>query len=288
LSTPGNRSLLTTEDYRRLTIVPASRRCVYGAHPSQFGDLFLPDFPQFTAPVRRPVLVLIHGGCWMAAYGLEPLGQLAQAFTTRGVAVWSIEYRRLGDGGGWPDTFRDVGAATDFLRTLADEHALDLRRVVAAGHSAGGHLALWLAGRAHLAADSPIFTPNPLPVHGVVSIAGIPDLTAAAELAVCDDAILQLMGGVPDDLSERYASASPAALTPLGVPHVHVHGCKDAIVPIALVEAYVASAVQAGDLASLVSLSEAGHFEPVDAQTESCAHVLDAVLQLLARLIPQR
>jgi pimeloyl-ACP methyl ester carboxylesterase len=96
------------------------------------------------------------------------------------------------------------------------------------------------------------------------------------------------MGGVPDDLSERYASASPAALTPLGVPHVHVHGCKDAIVPIALVEAYVASAVQAGDLASLVSLSEAGHFEPVDAQTESCAHVLDAVLQLLARLIPQR
>ena len=93
------------------------------------------------------MLALLHGGCWQAEYGLTPLGQLAQAIADRGAAVWSIEYRRLGNGGGWPATFLDAGAALDHLRTLADEYALDLRRVVTAGHSAGGHLALWLAGR---------------------------------------------------------------------------------------------------------------------------------------------
>lgn len=277
MSIPGNQSLQTTEDYRRLTVVPASRRCCYGAQPSQFGDLFLPR-----TPALHPVLVLIHGGCWMAEYGLEPLGQLAQAFSERGVAVWNIEYRRVGDGGGWPITFCDVGAAADFLRAIADEHTLDLTRVVAAGHSAGGHLALWLAGRARLPADSPLFTPDPLLLRGVVSIAGIPDL-AAAERAVCDDAILQLMGGAPHAVPERYAAASPAALTPLGVAQVHVHGSKDAIVPVELAEAYVSFAVRAGDPASLISLSAAGHFELIDARTESCERVIEAVLHLLAQ-----
>ncbi|MFO7631597.1 MAG: alpha/beta hydrolase [Caldilinea sp.] len=267
------QTLLTVDDYRRLTIVPASRRCFYDAHSSQFGDLFLPELPG-----PYPVLVLIHGGCWQAEYGLEPLGQLARAIADRGVAVWSIEYRRLGDGGGWPVTFLDVAAATDFLRALASQHALDLHRVATAGHSAGGQLALWLAARSKLAAASPLFTADPLPVRGVLSIAGIPDLVAAVERTVCDDAILHLMGGAPDEVAARYASASPAALTPLGISHMHIHGRDDDIVPVDLVEAYVASATQLGDRATLAVLPQAGHFEPVDARSAAGRQVIDAAV----------
>lgn len=273
--TESGQSLLTVEDYRRLPTVLAGRRCFYGAHPSQFGDLFLP-----TTPGPHRVLVLIHGGCWRAEYGLEPLGQLAQAIADQGVAVWSIEYRRLGDGGGWPETFLDAGAALDHLRTLASEHALDLQHVVTAGHSAGGHLALWLAARVKLPAHSPLHAPNPLPVRGVVSLAGIPDLATAAPLNVCDGAIEALIGGPPVRQGERYADASPAALTPLGVPHVHIHGRKDDIVPLALVEQYVAAAVEAGDRATLEVMPSAGHFELVDARTVAGRRVVDACVRL--------
>jgi acetyl esterase/lipase len=257
----------------------AGRRSVYGAHPSQFGDLFL---PATTGP--HPVLVLIHGGCWRAEYGLEPLGQLAQAIAASGAAVWSIEYRRLGNGGGWPATFLDAGAAVDHLRTLAGEHALDLRRVVTAGHSAGGHLALWLAGRAKLPASSALFTPDPLPVHGVVSIAGIPDLAAAAARSVCGDAVNELLGGAPAAVAERCAAASPAALTSLGVPHVHLHGREDAIVPVDLVETYAASATKMGDRATLVVVEGAGHFEPVDARTGAGRRVVEVVADMFTSL----
>ncbi|BAM01884.1 MULTISPECIES: alpha/beta hydrolase family protein [Caldilinea] len=264
------RSLLTVEAYRRLPLVPASRRYAYGSHPSQFGDLYLPPLSG-----SHPVVTLIHGGCWQAEFGLEPLGQLAQAIAAHGAAVWNVEYRRLGEGGGWPVTFQDIGAALDFLRVLAETHALDLNRVVAAGHSAGGHLALWLAARAKLSTQSPLFTPDPLPLRGVLSIAGIPDLVAAARRGVCDGAIAELMGGAPHEVPDRYACASPAALTPLGVPHVHLHGRNDAIVPLDLVEAYAQFAVQAGDDARLVALDNTGHFEPVDARTPAGRRVIE-------------
>lgn len=269
------------DDYRRLPVVPASRRLFYGAHPSQFGDLFLPE-----TPGPHPVLALIHGGCWQEEYGLESLGQLAWAMAAHShelsVAVWNIEYRRLGNGGGWPATFQDVGAALDFLPTLANTFHLDLERVVSAGHSAGGHLALWLAARTKLPTHSPIFAPNPLRVVAVVSIAGIPDLVAAAGRRVCDDAIIALMQGAPDVAADHYQDASPAALTPLGVPHLHVHGRQDAIVPVELVEAYVEAAVRAGDRASTLLLENAGHFEPVDARTDAGQQVIDSVVRLLA------
>lgn len=277
MSGSGSQSLHTVDDYRRLPVVSASRRCFYGAHASHFGDLFLPATP---GPHR--VLVLIHGGCWRAEYGLESLGQLARAIADRGVAVWNIEYRRLGDGGGWPQTFLDAGAALDHLRTLADAHALDLQHVVTAGHSAGGHLALWLAARAKLPAYSPLYTPNPLCVHGVVSLAGIPDLAMAAAQAVCGAAVTELMGGSPVMLAERYADASPAALTPLGVPHVHIHGREDDIVPLDLVEHYAAAAVRASDRVRLEVLPDAGHFELVDARTAAGQRVVDACVRLTA------
>lgn len=271
------QSLLTVDDYRRLPVVMAGRRCFYGAHQSQFGDLFLP-----TTPGPHRVVALIHGGCWRAEYGPAPLGQLAQALAKCGLAVWSIEYRRLGDGGGWPDTFLDVGMAFDHLRTLAGDYALDLHHVVTAGHSAGGHLALWLAARMKLSPHSLLYTPNPLPVHGVVSLAGIPDLIAAAEQEVCGAAVRELIGGSPAEVAARYSDASPAALTPLGVPQVHLHGGEDEIAPLRMVEEYAAQAAQAGDRATLEVLSGVGHFELVDARTAAGQRVVDVCVQLAA------
>lgn len=150
-------TLLTVDDYKRLPVEPGDYRHPYGRDRYQFADLFLPP-----TPGPYPVLVLVHGGCWRAEHGLEPIGQLARAAAERGIAVWNVEYRRLGNGGGWPATLHDVGAAVDHLRAVALRRNLDLSRVVAAGHSAGGHLALWLAGRRRLPVHSPLFMPNPL------------------------------------------------------------------------------------------------------------------------------
>jgi acetyl esterase/lipase len=123
------------------------------------------------------VAVLVHGGCWVSDYpGAELVAWLADALRAQGVAVWSITYRRVGlerntMGGGYPATFLDAGAALDYLRVVAPRHGLDLSRVVTTGHSAGGHLALWLAARPRLPADSPLRVAAPLPVKAVVSLA---------------------------------------------------------------------------------------------------------------------
>src|SRR5215813_5200034 len=130
---------------------PADHRLAYGSNEFEFGELRLPK-----SPGPYPVAVIIHGGCWMSQYGLTYMGHLSAALTEAGVATWSIEYRRIGNqGGGWPGTFEDAARATDHLRTLAKSYPLDLNRVIAIGHSAGGHLALWLAERKNLPKNSP-------------------------------------------------------------------------------------------------------------------------------------
>jgi acetyl esterase/lipase len=172
------------EDYLKLPAVAADHRLAYGQAVDQFGDLYLPS-----TPGPHPVAVLLHGGCWQAKYDLQPLGNLCHALRAGGLAVWSLEYRRLGAGGGWPTTFQDVAAGSDFLRNLAPRFALDLSRVVAVGHSAGGHLALWLAGRHCLPPDSLLFGERPLQLAGVVALAGIPDLAAAAQWNICNNAL---------------------------------------------------------------------------------------------------
>jgi acetyl esterase/lipase len=129
----------------------------YGEAPSQKVELFLPA-PNAEAPdALRPVVVLIHGGCWQASVaGIDLVRPAAGAFLEKGFAVWSITYRRIDEeGGGYPGTFQDVGAAIDALRDQAEAKKLDLNRVVLWGHSAGGHLALWAAGRHKLPADRP-------------------------------------------------------------------------------------------------------------------------------------
>jgi acetyl esterase/lipase len=266
--------MLTTDDYMAMPAAPPDARLPYGPAPEQFGDLYLPP-----GPGPHPAVVLLHGGCWRAQYGLEPLGQLCLALRAEGMAVWSLEYRRLGGGGGWPTTLLDVAAGADALRAAGAP--IDERRVIAAGHSAGGHLALWLAAR-RLLPHGELWAADPLPVAGVLGLAALADLGAAAARSLCGTAVVELLGGAPADAPGRYGAASPAALLPLGVPQRHLVGARDLIVPPDYLASYVGAARAAGDDARLEVLPEAGHFELIAPDTPAWPAVRAALRALLA------
>ena len=272
----GEATVLTAGDVVALPRPTADLRLAYGSDPLQFGELRLP-----AGPGPHPVAVLIHGGCWLAEYDLGYMSALAAALAEAGVATWSIEYRRVGDpGGGWPGTFTDVAAAADHLRELAADHHLDLGRVVAVGHSAGGHLALWLAARHGLAADDPLRGPSPLPLAGVVALAGIPDLAAFAAPEGCGAAVAPLLGGEPAGVSERLQRVSPIERLPLGLPQVLVVGGLDTIVPAEQAERYAAAAAAAGERVRVLPITAAGPFELVVPGSVAWPSVRDAVLEV--------
>lgn len=268
--------------FQALPSQPADHRIAYGDDPNQFGDLRLPP-----TPGPHPVVVLVHGGCWKERYAtLRDLAPMADALKAAGIASWNIEYRRIPQpGSGWPGTFQDVGRAVDHLRAIAAPHRLDLDRVVALGHSAGGHLALWAAARHRLPAHSPLHTARPLPLKGVVDLAGVGDLEAfiPAQATGCrDSAIVQtLLGGSPAAVPDRYAQASAARLLPLGLPLVLVWGQLDDMTPLHFGEAMLAAARQAGDDAQLVVIDKAGHFEIAAPGAPAWALVHGAVRSLL-------
>jgi acetyl esterase/lipase len=239
---------------------PADVRLPYGPDPLQFGDLRL---PQGAGP--HPVAIVLHGGFWRAQYGLEYAGHMCVAFARAGIATWNLEYRRIGNpGGGWPETFLDVALGADHLRTLAKKYPLDLKRVISVGHSAGGHLALWLAARPRIPAGDPLSGDDPIPLRGAAPIAGVVDLRRGWELRLSDGVIGELMGGPPEKLPQRYYAGSPIELVPLGVRVRLLHGTDDSVVPIEISNNYQKAASQAGDDAGLVPLPGADHFLPVD------------------------
>lgn len=218
-----------------------------------FGDLYLPD----SANPAFPVVVLIHGGGWKDSMGLTYMENHARDLASFDVAVWNIEYRRVDSGGGWPTTVADVCAAVDHLAEVSTQvgDRLDLRRVLVCGHSAGGHLALWVAGRERLPSSLPGSRPV-VPVAGCVSLAGVADLVQAERDG--DRYVRELLGGRPDKRHQRYLDASPVSHLPTGVPVVCVHGRDDKVVLPAQSEAYVRAARQAGDPAR-VSLVPGRH-----------------------------
>src|SRR5215813_10119254 len=254
---------------------PVDHRLSYGPDEFQFGDLRL---PKGAGP--HPVAIVIHGGCWMSEYGLSYMGHLSAALTEAGVATWSVEYRRVGNqGGGWPGTFEDVAQAADHLRKIAKTYPLDLNQVIAVGHSAGGHLALWLAARKLLPKDSPAYSHDPLPLRGVVSLAGVTDLRRSG--TACDANVPQLMGGSATDKSAIYDQASPIGLLPLGVPSSIVQGASDTIIPLEMAKEYADAAKKKGDDAKLVVIEKAGHFEIVDPKSFAWETVKNEVLALV-------
>jgi acetyl esterase/lipase len=250
-----------------------AHRLSYGGDPNHFSDLYLP-----AGPGLHPLLVFIHGGYWRARYDLEHARPLCQALAQVGLAVWNMEYRRVGNpGGGWPGTFADVLAALGHVRRLALDYPLDLSRSTLMGHSAGGHLALWAAGARRIPAGHPLHDENPLPLRRVVALAAVSDLRRAWELRLSCGAVGELLGGSPQQTAEAYALASPIELLPLGVPQVLLHGYADEDVPYEFSQRYHAAARAAGDDCTLVTLPNTGHFELIDPHSAAWLHVLAAV-----------
>ena len=240
----------------------------YGPAPHQFAELWL---PKGAGPHRT--LVVIHGGCWLANLpGTELMAYLAEDLRQHGYAVWNIDYRRIGDdGGGYPGTFRDVGAAIDKLRDIAPANKLDLTKLVAIGHSAGGHLAAWGAARRLLRKNLPVYMPVPLAITGVVSLAGINDLAAYREKgpAACGgpstiDALVDAKRK-----GDLYADTSPAALLPLGIKQAVISGALDKIVPPRFGEDYAAAVVKNGEVVKEITIPNAGHFELIDPTSDA-------------------
>ena len=260
----------------------ADHRISYGPDALQFGELWLPR-----KSGRHPVIVLIHGGCWRGDLpGLELMDYMAADLRDRGYAVWNLEYRRIGHpGGGYPGTFQDVAKGLDHLRAIASLYELDLGRVAVSGHSAGGHLALWVAGRDRVAPGSPLRTPDPLPVRGVVSLAGIADLDdyrrTGPEACGGPSTIDGLVGVQQPGGRDVFADTSPPALLPLGDRQIVISGALDPIVPPRFGQAYAARAADAGDPARSVVLEGAGHFELIDPTSAVWGSVVSAYADLL-------
>lgn len=269
---------LTREDYGKFNSVESDFRLSYGTESDQFGDLYLPSGDR-----PHPVVILLHGGCWRNRFGLEPLGRVAGHLQQMGIAVWNLEYQRLGQGGGWPTTMQDVARGADHLRLLARIYPLNLEKVIAVGHSAGGHLGLWLGARSHLPSSSELYFPDPLPLTGVLSLAGVADLVRGVAWDVCQGACAELMGGLPEEVPERYQQASPCQMGPVKIPQVHLIGEYDENVRAKMVQEDVFELQkQAFEVSiDLEVIPEIGHFELVD----PTSHVWPIVEKALKRLL---
>lgn len=218
-------------------------RIAYGPGPQHFGDLRLP-----AGPGPHPAIIFIHGGFWRARFSLEHSAAFCTSLTAAGVATWNVEYRRVGDaGGGWPGTLDDVLLAAQFIATIARQHPIDLRRVFVGGHSAGGHLALWVAAQ------------NKIDLRRAISLGGIADLRRGFELHLSSGAVEDFLGGTPEEAPERYRSASPVELLPIPTRQLLIHGTRDDIVPLELSERFAA----ASSNCELLRLEGGDHFDVI-------------------------
>ena len=277
----------TVQDYMALPRHAPDAVVHYGPAPAQVAELFLPK-----AKGPHPVVVLLHGGCFLKQFeGLAQTSGIAADLAGRGYAVWNLDYRKLGEpGAGYPGAFQDVAMGIDRLREEAPRRGLDLTRVIAVGHSAGGHLALWAASRAKIPVASPLHGADPLPIRAAVSLAGIGDLEGQGKVfgLPCGEDTLDLLL----DTAHRkapYADTSPAALLPTGGKVVMVHGVFDSVMPPYTGLAYAEQARRAGDRAEVVTIPDAGHFDlviPTTAAWREVVRVIEAESPLPAPRLP--
>ena len=248
----------------------------YGPDSMQVVDLWLPE-----GRGPHPTVLMVHGGCWQTEIADRRfMSWISDDLRRRGIAVWNIDYRGVDrQGGGYPGTFLDAGAAADALREHALRYRLDIGRLVAVGHSAGGHLALWLAARPRLPASSPLRTANPIPIRAVVSLGGLPDLEEAARPpgSGCGTEVIgRLTGG-------RFADTSVPRLAPLGVRQVLINGNQDRIIPTAFAEGYAAPMRAAGDDVRVRMIDRTGHVELISPGTAAWEAAVEEIERALRR-----
>ena len=277
----ADKPLLTWPDLTSRAKPHADATVSYGPDQMQKVDVWLP-----AGPGPHPVVLMVHGGCWQTSIADRSLlNWIADDLRRSGIAVWNIDYRGVDRaGGGYPGTFADAAAAADALAANAQRFHLDTRRVVAVGHSAGGHLALWLAGRSRLPATSPLRTAHPLPIAQVISLGGLPDLeaTAASPDNGCGTEVVErLTGG-------RFADTSVPRLLPLGVPQDLVNGREDRIIPYRLATGYVDQARRAGDRVTLHTVPRTGHVELIAPDSAAWAETKGLIRAALDRPRPRK
>jgi len=256
---------MDSDDVLTRTPPPADATLHYGADANQFGDLRLPK-----ASGPHAVLVFIHGGFWRAKYDLKHAGHLCAALAKSGIATWNLEYRRVGnEGGGWPGTFEDVSNGYRYLRQVASRYSLDLQRQIVMGHSAGGQLAICLAG-------------HEKPSLGAISLAGVLDLQQAWGLHLSHDAAAEFMGGTPKQVPEHYHEASPFELALAALPQKIIHGSEDEIVPVEMSRNYVALKLKKKEDVALIEIAGAGHFDLIDPKSKAWDKLQQAVMKMLA------
>lgn len=254
--------------------VDAGERLDYGDHDDAFGELWLPE----PSGSPAPIVVLVHGGFWRDGFLLDLMDPLIPSLLDEGYAVWNIEYRRVGAGGGYPETFQDVADAVDRLAVLAEDRSssIDAGRVAIVGHSAGGQLAAWAAGRTSLRADEvgadPVVTPRL-----VVAQAGVLDLVGCAERGVGGSACIDFVGAGPDAEPALYAVTSPSEMVPFDAVVVAVHGELDSIVPIGQSVAFVERGAEVGMDVAYEPVPGADHFAHLDPTHRAWAEVITAL-----------
>lgn len=261
--------LMTWGDLNARPQPTASVEVKWGEGETDIADLWVPD-----GPGPHPVVVMVHGGCWQKSIADRTLmNRMADGLRNEGWAVWNIEYRGVDEpGGGYPGTYQDVGAAADVLIERAEAWNLDLDRVTGIGHSAGGHLVLWLAARSKLPDNSPLSVSNPLRFRGVVVSGGLADLEASRPVTAptCLDAVFGQLTGLPSpERPDPLSDTSPARLLPIHVPFISVNGSEDKIAPPLLGDALTRKAEAAGDRASLIVVPATGHVELVTPGTKA-------------------
>ncbi|WP_329457072.1 alpha/beta hydrolase family protein [Streptomyces sp. NBC_01497] len=274
-------------------VVAPDATAAYGEHPDQIVDFHA---PRGVASGSAPLVVLLHGGAYRARVDRAHLSPFADFLARRGFAVASVEYRRgaalpgQADGapagsappaGRWPETFDDVATALDVMPALAARAlpAADTGRMVLAGHSAGGQLALWAAARHVLPPGAPWRLDRPAPLRGVVALGPLADLSLSARLGACEGAVAQLLGE-GEEFKSRSELVDPALLLPTGIATTVVHGREDTTVPPGIAESFVVAASRAGETVGLTVLEGIGHFPPIDPAADACAVVAEEIAQL--------
>ncbi len=263
-SSPIALSSTSSSSNSSSSIASTPRLIAYGSNPMQVGELRL---PQTTSNKALPLVIIIHGGCWVSAYAdYRFMAGFAQAVTNLGYATWNIEYRALGTGGNWPIIFQDINQAVDYTRTLAQSYPIDENKVAVIGHSAGGHLALWTASRINLKSDSDLYTKNPLAISGVISLAGIANVTGNNSCNSLASEVIGLPIRSPNDnLTQRLQETSPLQMLPTRTNTILISGSADGIVPSSMGEEYSTKATELGDHSLHYVLPSLGHFDLIDA-----------------------